>query len=115
MIESLMPIEEEIEMIFTMLSHSGGFDLDMAGLICIRPVDECCPPEHWEVDWEIQEETTIIKFHKVFQSLREAVVFFVEKRHLLCIGLDFDYMVRKDIDWDEYAKNKDYRDNIIEN
>jgi|SRR5277367_2668076 len=86
----MMTIEEEIEHLFVFLSHPAGFDVDMAGILSIRPVDEGSPPTNWEVEWEKEEDGVRMNFHKDFTSLRDAVVFFVEKRHYMCNGLDFE-------------------------
>lgn len=85
-----MTIEDEIAALVAFLKHPAGFNVDMCGLLCIRPVDECSPPETWEVDWEHNINGTQCNFHKVFLNLEEAAQFFVEKRHYLCLGLDFE-------------------------
>lgn len=89
----MMTIEEEVEHLVTFLSHPGGFDVDMAGQLCIRPIYETT--SHWEVDWETDEDDefgkrVVLQFHKVFDSLQDAATFFVEKRHYMCLGLDFN-------------------------
>lgn len=86
----MMTIDEEVEHVFTFLQHPAGFDVDMGGVLTIRPVDEGSPPTHWAVDWEIEEDGIKMNFEKEFGSLHEAVVFFVEKRRYMCNGLDFD-------------------------
>ncbi|HEY5268335.1 MAG TPA: hypothetical protein VII94_04335 [Candidatus Saccharimonadales bacterium] len=88
----MMTIEEEIEHLMTFLSHPGGFDVDMGGILCIRPIDEGCPPTSWAVDWEEHIEGICYDYEKLFPSLAEAVKFFVEKRHYMCNGLDFSQM-----------------------
>ena len=94
-----MTIEEEIAALFTFLKHPAGFDVDMGGILTIRPVDENSPPAHWEVDWEIEEGGMVCNYHKVFLSLEEACTFYVEKRRYLCYGLDFEKI------W--YSESKD--------
>lgn len=86
----MMTIEEEVALIIPVLRHPAGFDIDMGGILCIRPVHECSPPEYWEVDWEFLEDGMACKYHKVFDNLQEAATFFVEKRRYFCWGLDFD-------------------------
>jgi hypothetical protein len=86
----MMTIEEEIEHLFTFISHPAGFNVDMCGLLCIRPINEASPPTFWEVDWEDEENGTVMKFHKEFVDLRAACVFYVERRRLMCLGLDFE-------------------------
>jgi hypothetical protein len=89
----MMTIEDEIKHLIAFLSHPAGFDVDMAGQLCIRPIYETT--SHWEVDWEVDEDDEngirmTLQFHKVFDSLEDAATFFVEKRHYLCLGLDFN-------------------------
>lgn len=86
----MMTIEEEIASLISFLSHPAGFDVDMGGVLCIRPIDENSPPEHWEVDWTGYEDGMECEYHKAFYSLAEAAQFFVEKRRYLCYGLDFE-------------------------
>ena len=92
----MMTIEEEIQHLFAFLSHPGGFDVDMGGILCIRPVDEGCPPTYWEVDWEEEEEGVRLNFSKEFPNLAEAAQFFVEKRHYMCNGADFEAILMKE-------------------
>jgi hypothetical protein len=84
----LMSIEEETNRLITFLSHPAGFDVSMAGQLCIRPIYETV--HHWEVDWEENEDSVNYRFQKIFNSLDEAALFFVEKRRYLCLGLDFN-------------------------
>lgn len=86
----MMTIEEEIEHFVTFLSHPAGFNVDWAAHIGIRGIDECCPPQSWEVSWTEMIDGVSIDSYKEFHSLREAVTCFVEKRHLLLYGLDFE-------------------------
>lgn len=85
-------IEDEIKLIIMFLSHPGGFDIDMAGILGLRPIDECCPPQRWEVNWE---EGINNNLYKEFDDLSSAVEFFVEKRHELELGLDFEHELWK--------------------
>lgn len=84
----MMTIEDEIKNLIAFLSHPAGFNVDIAGQLCIRPIYETI--EHWEVDWEDQAEGSALEFHKIFFTLEEAATFFVEKRHYMCLGLDFN-------------------------
>jgi hypothetical protein len=92
----MMTIEEEIEHFMAFLSHPAGFDVDMFGLLCIRPIDECCPPQSWEVDWEDLVDGVHVSLHRSFNDLREAVTFYVERRHLMCLGIDFEALLMKE-------------------
>jgi hypothetical protein len=93
----MMTIEEEIEHFMTFLSHPGGFDVGMGGVLQIRPVDEGSPPTNWAVDWEEEDENVVYEYEKCFPSLQEAVQFFVEKRHFMCNGLDFDAIAWEEV------------------
>lgn len=97
----MMTIEDEIKHMITFLSHEAGFDVDIGGILCIRPVDEGCPPTNWAVDWEEHIEGVRYDYEKCFPSLAEAVKFFVEKRHYMCNGLDF-----QEIAWEEHFSGK---------
>lgn len=96
----MMTIEEEIDKIVDFLGHPAGFDVDIGGILCIRPIDECSPPVRWEVDWEETLDGMQAKFHKEFNDLPSAAQFFVERRHLMCEGLDFFAILMKE-DFDE--------------
>lgn len=92
-----MTIEEEAGHLFAFLSHPAGFDVNMGGVLCIRPISEDSPPTFWEVDWEDIKDGVVFSFAKEFASLAEAVNFFVEKRRYLCEGLDFQIIRMKDV------------------
>lgn len=84
----MMTIEEEIQHLITFLSHPAGFDVDMGGQLQIRPIYETI--EHWEVDWEEDLDGLAVRNQRIFFTLEEAAIFFVEKRHYMCLGLDFN-------------------------
>jgi hypothetical protein len=86
----MMTIEEEIQSLVIFLSHPAGFNVDWGGLLTIRPISEDSPPSLWAVDWEETIDDTIFTNEKSFSSLQEAATFFVEKRHYLLFGLDFE-------------------------
>lgn len=97
----MMTIEEEVQRLIDFLSHPAGFDVDMGGLLCIRPIDESSPPIRWEVDWTEDVYAKVpaacpYEYSKEFSSLQEAVRFFVEKRRHLCYGLDFESELMKE-------------------
>ena len=83
-------IDKEIVRVIFILSHPAGFDLDMCGMICIRPIDECSPPIRWEVDWEEYTNSSHSSCFKEFDTLESAAKFFVYKRHELQYGLDYE-------------------------
>lgn len=94
----IMNIDDEVSKLIEFLKHPAGFDVDLAGTLCIRPISENSPPSLWEVDWEERKENNIIIHSKEFLSLSEAARFFVEKRHAMQSGLDFEA---------EYYKNNE--------
>ena len=83
----MMSIDEEVKSLVAFLSHPAGFDVDMCGMLCIRPIDECCPPKRWEVDWEDPEG----QHYKAFNDLQSAADFFVRLRHEQELGIDFEF------------------------
>jgi hypothetical protein len=86
----MLTIEQEIEHLFDFLSHPCGFEIGLYSLLTIRPVCEGSPPTLWEISWTDIEEELELEYFKTFYDLREAVVFFVEKRRYKCIGADFE-------------------------
>ena|ERR1700679_1241579 len=93
----MMTIDEEIKFLTDFLQHPAGFDVDMHGTLCIRPISEDSPPTHWAVDWEDTIDGITVTEEKCFpDDLAGAVRFFVEKRHYMCAGLDFEKMM-----WEE--------------
>lgn len=94
----MMTIEEEVQSLVVFLSHPAGFDVDLGGMICIRPIDESSPPDLWEVDWTEDHSAEVpaacpYQCAREFSSLQEAAQFFVEKRRYLCYGLDFEQIL----------------------
>jgi len=82
-------IEEEIVHVIAFLTYPAGFDVSMDTLH-IRPIYSTI--DHWQVDWETKEEGMVCQYHRIFPTLEEAATFFVEKRHYMCLGLDFNKM-----------------------
>jgi len=85
----LIPIDQEIEQLIAFLSHPAGFVVGLSGILEICPGDEESPPTYWAVSWSEEDGGTVYDFAKSFVSLQEAATFFVEKRHYMCVGLDF--------------------------
>lgn len=92
----MMTIEEEVERLIAFLSHPCGFEVGVYALLEIRPIDEDSPPQHWEVDWTSTEDGVSYEYHKQFTNLQEAAQFFVEKRHYMCLGADFEATMMKE-------------------
>jgi hypothetical protein len=94
----MMSIEDEVQHVLTFLIHPAGFEISLFGTLCIRPIDEYCPPTNWAVDWEEVEDGIVIEYEREFASLKEAVQFFVEKRRYMCHGIDFEKELNGAID-----------------
>ena len=96
----MQPIEDEIQHIIDFLSHPASFDIGMGGTLTLRPIDEGSPATNWEVEWEEYDGDIRMDFHKDFNSLEEAVRFFVEKRRYMCNGMDFEthYLMEVEVD-----------------
>ncbi len=78
------------------MSHPAGFYVDWGGLLTIRPISEDSPPTDWAVDWEEIIDNVVFTNEKSFTSLVAAATFFVEKRHYLLFGLDFEKILMGD-------------------
>jgi hypothetical protein len=89
----MMSIEEEILHLQTFLSHPCGFEVSLYGTLQIRPIDESCLTTEWEVSWKELQDGIEIDYYKEFHSLYEACQCFVEKRHYMCFGSDFQEMM----------------------
>lgn len=95
----IITIEDEVNLLMALLSHPAGFDMGCAGMLTIRPTDECSPPHSWEVEWEHELDGYKVNSYRSFESLQMAVQFFVEKRRYMLLGLDFEAeMMKEDID-----------------
>jgi len=80
--------ENEIEIITKIITHPAGFNIGLFGdLLTIR--SHC---DGYEVAWIDYADGTEIKSHKNFSPdcIKEAVKFFVEKRHKYQLGIDFE-------------------------
>ena len=80
-----MTIEDEIELVYDLLSHPAGFDIDIAGLLWVRQYEW----PQWAVEWNTPADTSKIEVQE-FNNALDAATFFVAKRYELGYGLDFD-------------------------
>lgn len=81
----------EAKMLADFLNHPAGFNVDFAGILCIRPCSEEIPIKTWAVEWDsFVSKNQVCTHTKVFNDLHEAAYFFVQKRHELRYGLDFE-------------------------
>jgi hypothetical protein len=83
-----MSIEHEIDELIVFLSHPAGFEISIQDQLSIVPLLN----GDWEVRWFEDEGHATIDLIKVFTELNEAVKFFVERRHYLTVGQDFDQL-----------------------
>jgi len=84
--------EDEIKMVQTIIDHPAGFIVDLFGkMLYIRTTES-----NWEVTWEMLLDEQIVDSYKAFTSSEEAVRFFVEKRHELQLGIDFEIALWKE-------------------
>jgi hypothetical protein len=85
---------EEINLVKAVIAAPIGYDLDLfGGMLCIRSTGGPMNNEETiEVEWEVMEGAKPNKGTASFASteLEQAAIFFVEKRHELRIGLDFE-------------------------
>lgn len=84
-----MNTEEEIEFVLKVITHPVGYDLGLAGFMCVRPTDQGV----WCVSWEENTKVSEGKFktnevEQCFPTAQEAAEFFVRKRMADGIGLD---------------------------
>jgi hypothetical protein len=77
---------EEIALIYQIITHPAGYILDLFGeMLFIRST-----MYEFEVGWESREDNLVINTYKLFWDALEAVTFFVEKRHEMQLGVDFE-------------------------
>lgn len=78
-----MNIDDEIEFVLRVITHPVGYDLGLFGIMCIRSTDQGV----WCVSCENIGNT---EKEQCFPTAREAAEFFVKKRIVNEIGLDFE-------------------------
>lgn len=76
----------EILFVEKVVTHPAGYDLDLFGMMNIRPTDQLI----WEVSWEEILDQTRCTLYKTFSSAREAAEFFVLKRKERQLGIDIE-------------------------
>lgn len=81
--------EQEIQLIYQIITHSAGFDVDIAGSLLIRQYEY----PMWAVEWEEWKDyndlNSRIALVREFTDPLEAASFFCKKRYELRLGLDF--------------------------
>lgn len=82
--------DQEIKLIYNLLRHPAGFDIDIAGLLWVRQYEW----PQWAVEWEHPSDNSKIELEE-FNSALEAATFFVDKRHERELGLDFEQADRQ--------------------
>lgn len=79
-------MQDEIELVYKTITHPAGFIIDLfGGLLYVRPT--CA---EFEVGWQLELDGQICDSYKLFWDAMEAAIFFVEKRHEMKIGIDFE-------------------------
>lgn len=78
-----MNIEEEIDLVYRLITHPAGYGVDMHGSLWIRQYEY---PE-WAVEWEMPDRKIEVR---EFVDPLEAAKFFVNKRHEFQAGLDYE-------------------------
>jgi len=86
-------IKNEVKLVYEVINHPSGFDLDIAGVCCIRRYEY----PKWAVEWETyynpHATPKSLMEVKEFDDAMEAAQFFVELRHKLELGLDYETIV----------------------
>ena len=84
--------KEEIDLVYNLIIHSAGFDVDIGGLISIRRYEHPV----WAIEWEEYynphdnggtSEMEVLEF----DDPHKAAECFVELRHKTKVGLDMNY------------------------
>ena len=90
--------EDEVELVFMAITHPAGFDFDIGGTLCIRRYEYPI----WAVEEEVTFGGNVGKYNiKEFDDPRKAAEYFVERRHALQLGLDFEEELWKEINNDK--------------
>lgn len=83
-----MSIEQEIDELIVFLTHPAGFEISVGpGQLYLTPDNY---NGNWCVKWYEFDGVETLDFSRTFTELKEAVKFFVERRHYICVGFDFD-------------------------
>ncbi len=86
--------EDEIKLIHQIITHRAGFIIDLfGGMITIRSHSD-----GFEVAWQTFDDSLVYDWHRDYahHDSLEAVTFFVEKRHALQCGIDFEGELMKE-------------------
>lgn len=77
----------ESKVIADFLKNPVGYGISFADIISIYPVDECSPPQLWQVSYQV--DNSIVN-HVEFDDVYKAAYHFVELRHKYQYGLDYE-------------------------
>ena len=91
--------DAEIALVQAAIAHPAGFDLDFGGgLIFIRTTDQLTIEVEW-LDAHNMPTNRNATCYKSFLigEIKEAATFFVQKRHELRLGFDFEQLDYEDI------------------
>lgn len=81
-----MDLEAEVLFVLSVLNHPAGFDLDIFGLLWVRPTDQAT----FEVEWEDRVDDKPVTRHESFTEPLPAARYFVQKRAELRLGVDYE-------------------------
>jgi hypothetical protein len=79
----VMNKEQEIDLIHKLLLHPAGYNIDIDGKLLVREYEW----PQWAVEWDDDD----LNIHVAeFENALDAATFFVNKRHEMQLGLDFE-------------------------
>lgn len=86
-----MAHEEEVALVVAVLKHPAGYNLDFAAHLGIRSTDQGTIEVEW-TEYEVGDSGKSQEMVKSFpeSDLEEAAKFYVEMRHELQYGLDYE-------------------------
>lgn len=78
-------MNDEIQMVYKLITHPAGFDVGNSGILNIRRYEYPV----WAVEWEIFSSDRYTEV-KEFEDPMEAATFFIHKRYEMYLGLDLE-------------------------
>jgi hypothetical protein len=79
-------LRAEVDFVTSVLTHPAGFDLDIFGLLWVRPTDQAT----FEVEWEDLVDDKKVTGHESFTDPQLAAQCFVQKRAEYRLGVDYE-------------------------
>lgn len=81
--------QDEIDKVTLLLQHPCGYGVDQSGVLWVRRYEHPMWAVEWEVDNYLDPKKTRIEV-KEFDTPYAAATFFVNKRHEMELGLDYE-------------------------